>query len=199
MQASDAQGHVAYYRVSVDANARLAKTNFRAGLYDAAAVDALFGTMSGDDDTVDQTLERRRREAVDRLAKAYYDALSGSQTDRENARRALQDALATVPRQQKFVIINSANASAVEEAIADFSEEQDTRNGILSLVAPFKREDFLQAKADADALARTVAVLLQARSDLGALQNPAAGKPVESTYKDSIRRIVNDLVGASAQ
>lgn len=199
MQASDVQGHVAYYKVAVDAKASFAKTSFRSGLYDAAAVDALFGNATGDDDTVDQTLERRRREAIDRFAKAYYDALSGAAADQETARHALQQALAAVPRRQKFVIINSANASAVEEAIADFSEEQDTRNAVLSLIAPFKRDDFLEAKAEADALQRSVAVLLQARTDLAALKDPSDGKPVDPAYKDQVRRIVNDLLSASGQ
>jgi hypothetical protein len=197
VQAADQQGHTAYYRLSLEADADLAKTNYRAGLYDAAAIDALFGNVSPDENTIDETLERRRREAVDTLSKAYYDSLSRPEQEQAAARKALEQALAPVPRRQKFVVVYSANASAVMQAIADFSEEEDTRNAVLSLIAPFKRDDFLSAKSNSEALKRAVAAVVSAREALDKMTDPAAGKEADAAYKDQIQRILNDLLSAA--
>jgi len=199
LQARDQHGHVAYYRVALNADANLAKTNYRAGLYDAAAIDALFGNASSDDDTIDETLERRRRAAVDALSKAYYDSLSGEKADRESARKALETAIAPIPRRQKFVVIYSANASAVEQAISDFSEEDDTRNAVVALLAPFKRDDFLAAKSEGESLKRALAVVAASREALGKLIDPPAGKEADAAYQDQLKRITSDLLGVTSQ
>jgi hypothetical protein len=199
-QASDRQGHVAYYRVQIDGSATLAKTSYRSGFYDAAAVDALFGTTSeGDTDSVDETLERHRRQAVDVLAKQYYDTLAAGKGGETASLQALESAISPIPRDKKFVIIHSANASVVEAAIADFAEEKDTQDAVLSLIAPFKRDDYLQAKADQEALSRTSAIVQKAAADLAAMKDPAPGKEPDPAYKDQLKRILSDLATLPVQ
>lgn len=156
-------GDIAYYRVTINADADLAKTSYRAGLYDAAALDAILGGVTSDDTTsVDAALEKARCDAIKKLADAYYKALAAEPPNADNVRAkelALRTALEPVPRRQKFAIIFSALASVVEEAIAGIVEEQDTTKTINAAISGLKRDTYIQVKAEGDALAPSVAQL----------------------------------------
>lgn len=94
LQAVQPDGEIAYYRVQIRGDANLAKTNFRAGLYDAEALDALLtGASSNDTASVDQTLERNRRVAVSRISAQYYEALGGDSGKVEELQRSLAQAM----------------------------------------------------------------------------------------------------------
>src|SRR6185503_17086028 len=72
IQARSGNGEIAYYRLTIAGKATLAKSNYRAGLYDSEAIDSLFGSAEpSDNSSVDRQLETRRKEAVNKIAQQY--------------------------------------------------------------------------------------------------------------------------------
>lgn len=207
MQTRDAKGDISYYRINVSGDAKLAKTTYRAGLYDAAALDALMNQISSEDkNSVDQELERQRREAVGQLASEYYSALAmtnSPQSQLDEYARRLGQALVSpydiaanaTPQGQlrperKFAIIFSANASIVEEAIADFVEAKETEATVTSAIAGVKRESFIEATVEKKRLDRLRSLLQSVSKDANILGPRAGG---DTNYVENVRRLLNDV------
>jgi hypothetical protein len=192
-------GEMAYYRVTIEGDADLAKAHYRAGLYDSEALDALLiGVKTDDANGVDQILERRRREAISQIASKYYKALEETTSDEEVSERARRLAKAMlspylIPQQsgdeylaqprRKFAIIYSALASQVEEAIADFAEEKDTEELVLTALAGIKRESLIDAKVEEEVYERALALLKE-------IKERAESGPLSS---DEVRRLLQDV------
>jgi lysyl-tRNA synthetase class II len=190
MQATDEAGRVGYYKVEIDGSAKLAKESFRSGLYDADALDALFGAVGSGDGDVHDVLARRRHEAVDRLAAAYYRTLEESRepADVELAEHRLAVALRSpylvgsdrdlagrsVDR-RKYALIFSAKASEIEQAIAAIAEEKETSDAVMTALAAQKRGDFLRVQGEAERLRQALARVEAVRAAAEALQPPPAG------------------------
>jgi hypothetical protein len=168
VQAQTQDGEIAYYRLTISADAKLAKSHFRAGLYDADAVDALItgssGSVSLSNETAGQQLEAERRKAVVALARKYTeDLLANGDGHREIAKRLLAvvrsvystpDGDVVYKPSQKYVVIFSAIASVVEEAIASFAEEKETQQLVVASVASGRRSEFLENAARKASLTR---------------------------------------------
>src|ERR1044071_7730164 len=87
MATRDKSGNISYYRLSISGDANLAKTTYRAGLYNAEALDALMGETSSElegGDTADRVITRLRKQAISEIGGEYYSALArtnASQTE----------------------------------------------------------------------------------------------------------------------
>ena len=213
MQARDQKGNIAYYRLRISADAQLAKTTYRAGLYDAEALDALMGETSSElagGDTSDRELARERKDAINQIASQYYGALAKTnilQTQIAELARRLGQALispydaaaSATPQgqfkpQRKFAIIFSANASVVEEAIADFVEAKETEDTVNSAVAGLKRDAYIEATVEKQQVDGNKKVLKKLGEDAAALGPPGAG---DQTYADKVRSLFNTLASVT--
>lgn len=214
-------GKIAYYLLEVRGDAQLAKIHYRAGLYDAEALDALFGVTNKDDtSTIDGILERRRREAVEKLSSLYYRTLEESDSSEPEIRKirarfleAMRSAYLlaeeaqfeedadneslnqSVPARRKYAIIFSSIASEVEEAIANVAEERETGEQVMAAIAALRRESFLEARVKSDVLIlqRERARAIRARAE--ALRPPADNAPVadKNRFTDEVGRLLQDL------
>jgi hypothetical protein len=199
LQAVQDNGDIAYYRIQLKADAKLAKTHYRAGLYDAEAIDALFGSVKQDDqDAVDQILERRRREAVSKISAEYYRALEKGESTEGLLKRlseSMKSPYVTIqevgnktasPPRRKYAIIFSALASAIEEAIANFAEEKETEEITMSAIAGVQRQRLIRTKVDSEGIDA-------ARRRLKAIETDALKLQTDSsTYVGDLRRLLDD-------
>ncbi|MCG3185349.1 MAG: hypothetical protein ICCCNLDF_03578 [Planctomycetes bacterium] len=190
LQVKDDDGQINYLRVTIEGEAKLAKTHYRAGLYDAQAVDALMGGP-GDEGTKDlhTTLQRLRIGALNEVAGEYFNELQKDTPDlgRLNQLASRVYHLANTPADmigtehwtdngvsfagappRKYVVMFTALASVVEEAIANFVEERKTQEAVMNAIAGPKREEYLRAKARLDQLQRSRKTLAAAFASLAA-------------------------------
>ena len=204
LQAVQEDGEIAYYRLLIEGDANLAKTNYRAGLYDAEALDTLLsGVSESDQSAVDQVLERRRREAVASISARYYQALENKDdTEVQELQRRLATAMQSpfllaqsggdagvAAPGRKYAIIFSALASVVEEAIANIAEEQETEDLVLAAVAGIQRDKLLDVTVEAEAIDAALARLHAVRQAADSLTAPST---VNTAYLESVRRLLQD-------
>lgn len=123
-----------YYRVSINGEGFNGKVDYRAGWYDARAVDSLFSTLS-EEQSSKATTAARQKKAIRKTHDLYMDALEAdtvSQADIETRRKNYKEAVSGVSgvtsagnertspldkADQKFVMIFSNDPSRVIEAI----------------------------------------------------------------------------------
>lgn len=200
LQATDEGGRVGYYQIQIDGSAKLAKATYRSGLYDSDALDALFGSVQQGAGDINEVLARRRSEAVDRLAAAYYLRIEQSDdpapvelaewrlalalrspylvaADRDLAGRAVD--------RRKYALILSAKASEIEKAIADFAEAQQTTDAVLTALASQKRTEFLRVQGDSERLGQARARLGRLRTEAEAVHQQGPG----TTPKEQARYV----------
>jgi hypothetical protein len=209
LQATDDSGRVGYYRVEVDGSAKLAKASFRNGLYDADALDALFGAVAQGGDDVNDVLARRRRESVDRVAAEYYRQVEQSTdpADVDLAERRLslalrspylvasgQDPSGRMLDRRKYALIFSAKASEIEQAIAALAEEKETSDAVMTALAAQRRGEFLRVQGESERLRATLARAEAIRTQAEALQPPAS--TATTAEKARFERQVADLLDA---
>jgi hypothetical protein len=157
----------AYYRLNITGDAKLAKTHFRGGLYDAEAVSELLaGDRDADKsirDSVYGRLEAERRQGITEIAKKYYAAQADPSRSEDEVRRlgerlaaALRGDIATpggkesIHGEKRYVIIFSAIASVIEEALASFAEERDTQQLVVASMAGPQRTRYLRERVAAE-------------------------------------------------
>jgi hypothetical protein len=190
LQAADPAGRVGYYKIEVDGSAKLAQSSFRNGLYDADALDALFGAVAQGGDDVHDVLARRRRDAVDRLAASYYRTVEQSTNTGEmdfaesRLARALRspyevaserDSAGRLQDRRKYALIFSAKASEIEQAIAAFTEEKETSDAVMTALAAQRRGEFLRVQGEGERLRQALARLVALREQATSVQVPVAG------------------------
>lgn len=219
MMTQDKRGSIAYYRLSLSGDAQLAKTTYRAGLYDAEALDALMGETSSElsgGDTSDQVIIRLRKQAINQIGGQYYTALAQTNTPQteitELARRMGQafaspyDVAANatpegqIKPQRKFAIIFSANASIVEEAIADFVESKETQDTLNSAIASVKRDSYIESAVEKQRLDDNKSILKKLEADAETLGTAptapvpgAAPSAAFTVYPDQVRKLLETL------
>lgn len=186
LQADDGMGNISYYRVTIAAESTTAKTEWRAGLYDAYALDALFGSPGEQDDLgLDATLGRKRVQAAAELYDRYVQALRDGVSPDELRQlehqfaRAIESPFALAERgsggtpQRKFTVIYTSNASIVEEAIADVVEDKQTASGVMSLFAEKEREKFLKTEQEREDAAKALGILKGVKDEIDPKQADA--------------------------
>lgn len=219
VQARQADGEIAYYRVTLEGAAAQSQSKYRAGLYDAKAVDDLFGQVSilnTDQQAVDQILEQRRRDAVSAIASEYYAELKKADADDTKLKkleaglaRAMLDPYTAASRttddpvmrpRQKFVIIHSALASVVEEAIAQFAESEETKRLIENTFASYRREQFIMAKVESEGLEAARAHLIQIADAMDAALNRRNDNLInDEQYKAAVLSLVQEAASVSME
>ncbi len=183
LQARSGTGEVNYYRVTIEASSDMAKTEYRSGLYDAYALDSLFGNADDSADGLEAILARKRVEAVSKAFSDYYAALGQPINEQQMAdferriARSLESPFAAADRgsggrqHRKFAVIYSSNASAVEEAIAGLVEEKETASGVMSVLAQRERTKFIEAKVEGEGLKEVTAKLEKYAAEVEKLLN----------------------------
>lgn len=162
VQATDDDGHVSYFKMTLKARSQTAKTEWRAGMYDAYALDSLFGdTEAGEATALDTSLARKRIQASTALYDQYLAALKDKNATPEQLAdlerrfaRSVESPYTVAQRgngapQRKYAIIYSSNASVVEEAIAGIVEEKETAQSLMMVFAQKERTAFIKAKSRA--------------------------------------------------
>lgn len=188
-------GRPTYYKLDVWGSALMAKTHYRAGLYDAAAVDALTGQVAaGDtDDSIDHIVWSKRRQAVERILSRLYGVLEEADPDDSRIRqyrRSLDLALQSpydlaLSQRQKFLAVFSSNASIIATAVADFAEDKRSEDALMMAIVGDKRKGYLIQKARTDQIQHVYALLDKARQDL----KPLEAKPT----KEAVAAIFDDI------
>lgn len=211
MQATDEGGRVGYYQIQIDGSAKLAKAAYRCGLYDSAALDALFGSVQQGAGDINEILARRRSEAVDKLAAAYYQRIEQSDdpapVELAEWRLALalrspylvaadRDVAGRTVDRRKYALILSAKASEIEKAIADFAEAQQTTDAVLTALASQKRMEFLRVQGDSDRLGQALARLARIRTEAEAVQRrgPGATSQERALYVQQAADLLDSLL-----
>ena len=204
LQARSSTGEVSYYRVRIEASSDMAKTEYRSGLYDAYALDSLFGNADDSADGLEAILARKRVEAVSKAFSDYYAALGQPINEQQMAdferriARSLESPFGVADRgsggrqHRKFAVIYSSNASAVEEAIAGLVEEKETAAGIMSVLAQRERSKHIEAKVESEGLKEVTAKLEKYADDVKKLLEET------NSYVISDGNIV-DLTGAAQE
>lgn len=183
-QTRDAGGQVSYYRVRISGDAILAKTHYRAGLYDSEALDSLMGSPTSEHSKrLVEELQKKKLAAIRELSDIYYSKLKNgtdeevrnaearlSRAMREPVEHAGQDDAEAPAVRRKYAIIFSSLASVVEEAIANFAEERETTETVLMALGSQRREEYIAAMAKLEALARIQAQLQEIKLQLGELK-----------------------------
>jgi hypothetical protein len=211
MQATDEGGRVGYYQIQIDGSAKLAKATYRSGLYDPDALDALFGSVQQGAGDINEVLARRRSEAVDRLAAAYYQRIEQSDeaapVELAEWRLALalrspylvaanRDLAGRAVDRRKYAVILSAKASEIEKAIADFAEAQQTTDAVLTALAAQKRTEFLRVLGESERLGQARAFLARLRADADALEQrgPGATPQERAQYVQQAADLLDSLL-----
>jgi len=91
-------GTPTYYRINLDATGYNGAVDYRAGWYDATAVDDLFGDI-GSDSALRSELAKEHRQYAAKAMKAYLDVLIATPEDAaaiEIKKKAFEDALGTM-------------------------------------------------------------------------------------------------------
>jgi len=155
-QARDRDGMINYYKIDLLARATNGKVDFKSGLYDAEALNALLGEVNDSDSMdFDKELQKLRREALKARAKSYFDAAANA-AEMKKERDALGRVLEPFDtRPKKFAIINSSVASVVEEGIANFMEVSKSEDLLYAAFAASKREGYIEAKVEQKQLGST--------------------------------------------
>ncbi|MBI3817273.1 MAG: hypothetical protein HY286_01175 [Planctomycetes bacterium] len=186
-QARRSTGEIVYYRLNISGDTHLANSHYRAGLYDAEALDALFDANAKPDPAKplgDDANEARRREAVAALASAYYATLQNPEKTPEDIKiafsryaRGLQSPYVlaaaeagndhnSIPApRRKYTVILSAIASEVEKVIADFAENQDTQKAIIQGIAAMKRKNYIRVSSEKQDVDKSAAFLRDLRAE----------------------------------
>lgn len=187
-QVQDENGRISYYRMSIDADAVLAKTNFRAGLYDAAAIDSLTGGPGTQQtDELHQILHQQRKLALEKVAKRYFELMAKDNlTPTEKlelsdlGRRTYflantpADSLGTqgdsgLQPAKKLVIVYSVLASVVEEAIAGVVTDRETNRVAMAALSGPKSKEYAELAGRLARVEGLLAELLDAKASLAAL------------------------------
>lgn len=179
---SPGDNHPTYYKLEVRGSAYLAKTHYRAGLYDAAAVDALTGQITANDEpgNIDHVLWSKRRKAVEDTFDEFYSTLKENPLNTEKIAECREriDLVLQSPyelalsNRQKFLAVFSANASVVAQAVAEFMEDKQSEDVILMAIAGEKRRYFITEKARREKIDHIYELLRQAQNDLKASKEP---------------------------
>ena len=204
LQARDAQNNIAYYRVNIKGSANLAKSDYRAGFYDAEALDAVMGEISEQAQPLDANFNRKRQEAVAKLQHDYYQALQDPNTNDEELKgyqrrfaRALMAPYEIVeesgiemsrPR-EKWAVIFSADATAVEEAMAEFVEGRDSVETVYAAVAALRRDAFIDVAATKNQQESSVLGIAAIKEQVeGLIEDPS--NPTLPERNEQIRRLL---------
>ena len=173
---SPGDNRLTYYKLEVRGSAYLAKTHYRAGLYDAAAVDALTGQITANDEpgNIDHVLWSKRRKAVEDTFDEFYSTLKDDPLNsdkiaecRERIDLVLQSPYElALSNRQKFLAVFSANASVVAQAVAEFMEDKQSEDAIMMAIAGDKRRDFITEKVRREKIDHIYELLRQAQNDL---------------------------------
>jgi hypothetical protein len=164
-----------YYKMDVSGSACLAKTHYRAGLYDAAAVDALTGQITANDEpgNIDYVVWIKRRKAVEDAFDEFYTKLKGpfNANDISECRDRIDWVLKSPYElassdRQKFLAVFSANASVVAQAVAEFMEDKQSEDTLMMAIAGEKRREFIMEKARSEKIDHIYELLYQAQKDL---------------------------------
>jgi hypothetical protein len=168
-----------YYKLDVSGSADMAKTHYRAGLYDAAAVDALTGQVTANDEpgNIDYVVWSKRRKAVEEAFDEFYKTLKTVPEAPLNADKITEcreriDLVLKSPYElalsdrQKFLAVFSANASVVAQAVAEFMEDKQSEDTLMMAIAGDKRRDFITEKARRDKIDHIFELLRQSQKDL---------------------------------
>ncbi|MDR3457797.1 MAG: hypothetical protein P4N60_10160 [Verrucomicrobiae bacterium] len=220
MATQDNQGNISYYRLTLAGDANMAKTTYRAGLYDAEALDALMGETSSEldgGDTSSQAITRLRKQAINQIGGEYYAALAQtnqSQAQISDLAARLGQAFASpydvaanatpqglIKPQRKFAVIFSANASIVEEAIADMVEAKETQDTVNSAIAGIKRDDFIASSVQKQQVDNNKSILKKVGADATALgAAPAVSAPptpAYTAYPDEVKQLLETVANLS--
>jgi hypothetical protein len=185
-----------YYKLEVRGSAYLAKTHYRAGLYDAAAVDALTGQITANDEpgNIDHVLWSKRRKAVEDTFDEFYSTLKEDPLNsdkiaecRERIDLVLQSPYElALSNRQKFLAVFSANASVVAQTVAEFMEDKQSEDAIMMAIAGDKRRDFITEKARREKINHIYELLRQAQNDLEESKDLDEDKKAKAAYVNNI-------------
>jgi hypothetical protein len=192
-----------YYKLEVRGSAYLAKTHYRAGLYDAAAVDALTGQITANDEpgNIDYVIWSKRRKAVEDTFDDFYSMLEEEEgylnEDKINEYRERIDLVLQSPYElalsdrQKFLAVFSANASVVAQAVAEFMEDKQSEDVLMMAIAGDKRRDFITEKARREKIDHIYELLRQAQNDLKDPKNLSEDKKNVVAVNDILKDIAS--------
>lgn len=194
-------GTPTYYRITLDASGFNGAVEYRAGWYNAAAVDELFGDLASDSE-MRSDMAKTQREAVAKTMKAYLDALvdhaddDGLLAKKKNAFEAALAALGggAAPAgaspmtvldyaQKKFVIVLSLRPDEVIAAIKGQVQKRQLLDAVKASLAARGDADAEVLSARLQALDRSVQ---DASDDLdGALTNEALLKTLSTVQAEA--------------
>ncbi len=197
--ASAETGRPMYYKLDVWGSTLMAKTHYRAGLYDAAAVDALTGqvTAADADDSIDHIVWSQRRQAVERILSKLYEIIENPDPNDSKIRQyrqsldlALQSPYdLALSRRQKFLAVFSSNASIVATAVAEFAEDKRSEDALMMAIVGDKRRGYLIQKARTDQIQHIHMLLYSAQRDLKSLQK----EPSAQVRCEAVTAILEDI------
>lgn len=151
-------GTPTYYRIKIHASGMNGAVEYRAGWYDATAVDDLFGDV-GSDSRMRSDMAKMQRAAVSATMKAYLDALvqePGNEALLVTRKKAFDNALGAMGgtgpmgasatalldySQKKFVIVLSLRPDEIIAAVKGYVQKQQLLDAVQSA---------LQARGDAE-------------------------------------------------
>ena len=135
-------GQANYYRVKIDGYTRFSSSQFAAGLYDAEAVDALFGELSGSGKRVTVTSAFETTSTTSTTpppttpvaaASTEVTMVSGSQSGSKPA-SASQTVAGKSLNNQKFVFFLSTNANAFINQIQTYVTADRMQTAVMTLL-----------------------------------------------------------------
>jgi hypothetical protein len=139
-------GQANYYRVKIDGFTRFSSSQFAAGLYDAEAVDALFGELSGSGKrvTVTSAFETTTSQPISSnpsnpgvtpvtAASTEVTMVSGAQSA-SKAGPASQTVAGKSMNNQKFVFFLSSNANAFINQIQTYVTADRMQTAVMTLI-----------------------------------------------------------------
>jgi hypothetical protein len=185
--------HHHHYRVRIKGWTFLSASQYAAGLYDASAVDALFGEVEG------------QRIAVDRVALAGHQPRATASSNQPAAAAAGESATSSQPaatrtekaneaRSQKLVIFLSTNADFYLRQLKDFIQTSNLQTNVSALLLAGDAERALQAEHAQEGRARAT-LTLASKLEQAAGDGFAAGKTPEAA---SAARSLAELLRSTA-